>query len=130
MPVAAPPRPSLTIAVQLKSVPYERATQRELDYMIDAGVLLSGTRSATLVPYNDALYFLADIKRPQAHPSGEAADVDAPPPSWLQTRPRIHRRKPHPWEVSRSLKMRSGAGLGGSALSNSDSLADYSFDDS
>ena len=114
---------------QLKNVPYERATLRELEYMIEVGVLLSGTRSATLVPYDDALYYLADIKRPQAFPNPDAAAGDAPPPSWLQTRPRIHRRKPQPWEVSRSLKMKCGTVVGGPALASPDSFADFSFDD-
>lgn len=113
---------------QLKNVPYERATQRELDYMISAGVLLSGTRSATLVPYADALYFLADLKRPQMHHNKEQQAVDAPPPSWLVTRPRIHRRKPHPWELGRSLRMHGGTLVAGPALLDLNQFADYTID--
>ena len=108
-------------------MPYERASQRELDYMIEVGVLLSGTRSATLVPYDDAVYFLADIKRPQTNPKDGPVAADAPPPSWLQTRPRIHRRKPHPWQVSRSLKMKAGILSGGPVLAALEALGDYSF---
>ena len=108
-------------------MPYERASQRELDYMIDVGVLLSGTRSATLVPYDDAVYFLADIKRPQTNTKDALTTSDAPPPSWLQTRPRIHRRKPHPWEVSRSLKMKAGIITGGPVLAPLEVFGDYSF---
>lgn len=116
--------------LQLKNVPYERATQHELDYMIQVGVLLSGTRSATLVPYTDALYYLADIKRPIPN-LNQSSDSDAPPPSWLSTRPRIHRRKPHPWEITRSLKYGNVGMLNVPGLSpSSDSFADFSFDDS
>eukprot|EP00007_Cunea_sp_BSH-02190019_P003018 CAMPEP_0174234776 /NCGR_PEP_ID=MMETSP0417-20130205/4432_1 /TAXON_ID=242541 /ORGANISM="Mayorella sp, Strain BSH-02190019" /LENGTH=386 /DNA_ID=CAMNT_0015313187 /DNA_START=275 /DNA_END=1435 /DNA_ORIENTATION=+ len=111
-------------SMKIKEIPVLRANPRELEFLVKIKAVRTGTHSVSLVPYSKGLYFLADSldKAPQFLPleSGTAgAGKKRKRPSkkrrnraqplqrkvsYLTAQPTIHRRKPLPWNVHRSLR--------------------------
>tara|TARA_R110002050_G_scaffold87950_1_gene186132 strand:+ start:425 stop:1468 length:1044 start_codon:yes stop_codon:yes gene_type:complete len=85
-----------------KQIPIRRATPSEVEFLCSVKAVRSGTHSVTLVPYADALYFIADaLYRNVRFPNeGQSSKRQ----SYVNTKPKIHRRKPMPWDVQRSVK--------------------------
>ena len=86
-----------------KKIALRRATHAEVEYLISIGAVHSGTHSVTLVPFCEGLCFIADalfrhIKFPNEGASSRRRK------SYVNMRPRIHRRKPLPWDIQRSVK--------------------------
>jgi hypothetical protein len=105
-----------------KGVDVRRASADEVASLNEIGAIRNGTHSVTLVPYADALYFLADallrnVTLPNESPAAHAKRVKAP--MLMSTRPKLHRRKPFPWDVHRSIKNSSSlAGSSGATTTN------------
>eukprot|EP01095_Lingulamoeba_sp_RSL-Kostka_P013982 TRINITY_DN594_c0_g5_i2.p1 TRINITY_DN594_c0_g5~~TRINITY_DN594_c0_g5_i2.p1 ORF type:complete len:288 (+),score=65.62 TRINITY_DN594_c0_g5_i2:173-1036(+) len=95
-------------SMKIKNIGIERAQPEIVSFLIKATAVPVGTHSVTLVPYPDGLYFVADI---QAKTQKKFKDFTAIKKrrrrnkrTFIQRRPTIHRRKPAPWDIHRSLK--------------------------
>jgi hypothetical protein len=111
-------------SMKIKSIQVLRANPRELEFLVKIKAVRTGTHSVTLVPYAHGLYFVADSldKAPQflqleganagtgkkrKRPSKKRRNRAQPlqrKVSYLTAQPTIHRRKPLPWNVHRSLR--------------------------
>eukprot|EP01096_Ripella_sp_DP13-Kostka_P002373 TRINITY_DN1319_c0_g1_i4.p1 TRINITY_DN1319_c0_g1~~TRINITY_DN1319_c0_g1_i4.p1 ORF type:complete len:266 (+),score=112.03 TRINITY_DN1319_c0_g1_i4:379-1176(+) len=92
-------------SMKIKNIGIQRASSDQVTNLVRLGVIPNGTHSVTFVPYEDGLYFVADIKSKQhlVLDGGYTIKVKASR-SFVQTKPKIHRRKPAPWEVFRSIR--------------------------
>jgi hypothetical protein len=90
-----------------KKIPIRRASPQEVEFLCSVKAVRSGTHSITLVPYADGLYFIADaLYRNIRFPNDNSP---AKRQSYVNTKPKLHRRKPMPWDVQRSVKKSSAS---------------------
>jgi hypothetical protein len=96
-------------SMKIKHIQTTRAKSDHIEFLARAGAVRGGTHSVTLIPYDACMYFIADA-RELAQRALIVGDIKGrrvrPTPlrSFLATKPRIHRRKPLPWNVRRSIK--------------------------
>lgn len=94
-------------SMKIKRINIRRASPGEVAFLVKAEAVRVGTHSVTLIPLEKGLYFIADAAvRHQQCPNCEccAARAASKNKSFLNVRPKIHRRKPLPWNVHRSLR--------------------------
>eukprot|EP00007_Cunea_sp_BSH-02190019_P008668 CAMPEP_0174229584 /NCGR_PEP_ID=MMETSP0417-20130205/508_1 /TAXON_ID=242541 /ORGANISM="Mayorella sp, Strain BSH-02190019" /LENGTH=460 /DNA_ID=CAMNT_0015307145 /DNA_START=317 /DNA_END=1699 /DNA_ORIENTATION=- len=96
-------------SMKIKHIQTARAKSDHIEFLARAGAVRGGTHSVTLIPFDACMYFIADA-RELAQRASIVGDIKGrrvrPTPlrSFLATKPRIHRRKPLPWNVRRSIK--------------------------
>jgi hypothetical protein len=95
-------------SMKIKGVTLYRASPEQIEYLCDQGAIRPGTHSVTLVPYADAIYFVADVRERNRDVALRKANKHLKRSrqrkrTYLEVRPRLHRRKPLPWDVVRSL---------------------------
>eukprot|EP00211_Chloroparvula_japonica_P014286 CAMPEP_0119137156 /NCGR_PEP_ID=MMETSP1310-20130426/23043_1 /TAXON_ID=464262 /ORGANISM="Genus nov. species nov., Strain RCC2339" /LENGTH=238 /DNA_ID=CAMNT_0007128219 /DNA_START=206 /DNA_END=919 /DNA_ORIENTATION=+ len=91
-----------------KNIVLRRATHQEVEFLCASHAVRTGTHSVTLVPFADALYFVADAIYRNVRLPNEPTKVRRRA-SYVRTRPPLHRRKPFPWDVQRSIRKESFA---------------------
>ena len=88
-----------------KRIELRRATREQLNYFQSVGAVTSGTHSVTFVPYADGLCFIADaLYRYVRFPNEIPSYATKKRPSYVAEKHKIHRRKPLPWDVHRSIR--------------------------
>mmetsp|Transcript_15168 Transcript_15168/g.23762 ORF Transcript_15168/g.23762 Transcript_15168/m.23762 type:complete len:307 (-) Transcript_15168:1140-2060(-) len=101
-----------------KKIELRRATQEEVDYLTLVGAVHAGTHSITLVPFVECLCFVADALFRHIRFPNE--DVTAKRrKSFVSMHPRIHRRKPLPWDIQKAVKKQTVATQEASSVSPS-----------
>eukprot|EP01094_Clydonella_sp_ATCC50884_P024346 TRINITY_DN607_c1_g1_i1.p1 TRINITY_DN607_c1_g1~~TRINITY_DN607_c1_g1_i1.p1 ORF type:complete len:239 (-),score=91.12 TRINITY_DN607_c1_g1_i1:454-1170(-) len=92
-------------SMKIKKIPIQRATPEQVEYLTKCGAVKPGTHSVTLIPLNDGLYFAADAwYRQHRFETPYVKSKSNKVRSFLTERPKLDRRKAHPWNVHRALK--------------------------
>lgn len=100
-----------------RGIPFRKASIEEVSYLISSMAVLSKRPCITLLSYTPTLCYMADelipcvsILEDASVPCAEPRLVWCPQRRRKQfytvVKPNIHRRKPFPWNVNRSLKRR------------------------
>jgi len=91
-------------SMKIKRVEIQRASPQQVEYLTKVGAVKAGTHSVTLIPYEDGLYFIADAwYRQHRFEVPYVKKKVTRMRSFLNDRPRLDRRKAHPWNVHRAL---------------------------
>jgi len=94
-------------SMKIKNIKLQRATPEQVEYLCNHNAVRSGTHSVTLIPYESGMYFIADVFYRQQNSDENFFILDKKKvKSFIITQPKLHRRKPLPWDVRRSLKKR------------------------
>lgn len=96
-------------SLKIKKISIRRASPQEVSFLVKCEAVRVGTHSVTLIPHDEGLFFIADAlqklrKCPSNCPCCTVMGKKKQPKSYLAARPRLHRRKPLPWDLHRSLK--------------------------
>lgn len=97
-------------SMKIKEISIRRASPEEIDFLCKCGAVRGGTHSVTLIPFAEALYFIADARSKAVEAGVRKANKNlrraafSTTLSFVETQPRIHRRKPFPWDLRRSLR--------------------------
>jgi len=89
-------------SMKIKNIRIKRADPEQVEYLCQCNAVRAGTHSVTLIPFESGLYFIADAWNRQH--KAEGAQEVRKIRSFIADKPKLHRRKPHPWNVHRSLK--------------------------
>merc|ERR1712137_646559 len=87
-------------SMKIKNIRIKRADPKQVDYLCECNAVRPGTHSVTLIPFESGLYFIADAW----HRQHKSSSFGVRKTNFISDKPRLHRRKPHPWDVHRSLK--------------------------
>jgi len=88
-------------SMKIKNIRIKRAAPEQVEYLCQCNAVRPGTHSVTLIPFDSGLYFVADAWARQHKVEGLQMKKQR---SFITDKPKLHRRKPHPWNVHRSLK--------------------------
>lgn len=78
--------------------------EKEIDYLKSFNAISYGTHRVTYVPFNEALCYIADIFYRQQKKDKNPLILKGSRFSYFSKINKIHRRKPLPWNIHRSIK--------------------------